>query len=371
MTRSSGAEPIEGARPVRWRRCAVAVGLAVLGWLTLRGVSSRPELVERFYSEGIFPAVRDVLRAVSGVSPVSLAELLLFVLGVWVLWLVVSAARLALLRRRPVRNLLLRGSTRAITWAGFGYFVFLLVWGFNHARRPYAWHAGLEVAPVTREELIDLGSWLVLECNRLGEVITDADLELEAGPGGVDPALLAGYEALGEEVPTLRAGAPLLREPWISPILSAGGISGIYSPFTAEAHLNRDIPAWSRPFAAGHEIAHLKGFAREDEAHCIAWQACRRSGDAGFEYSASMVALGEVLVALASVDPAAAGTLLGRLGPRGREDRRVSHEFWSSQRGPWMDFSTATNDAYLRSQGQEAGVKSYGRMVDLLVAERK
>lgn len=367
----SEVKPIDGEPPVRWRRCAVAVGLAALGWLTLRGVASRPELVERLYSEGLFPVVRDVLRGVSGVLPVSLAELLLFALAGWVLWLLVSAARLALSRRRRFRNLLLRGATRVVTWAGFGYTVFLLVWGFNHARRPYAWHAGLEVAPVTREELIELGSWLVLECNRLGEEITDGDLELEAGPGGVDPALLTGYEALGVEVPTLRAGAPLLRRPWISPILSAGGISGVYSPFTAEAHLNRDIPAWARPFAAGHEIAHLKGFAREDEAHCIAWQACRRSGDAGFEYSASMVALGEVLVALASVDPARASTLLGRLGPRGREDRRVSYEFWRSQRGPWMDFSTATNDAYLRSQGQEAGVKSYGRMVDLLVAERR
>ena len=29
------------------------------------------------------------------------------------------------------------------------------------------------------------------------------------------------------------------------------------------------------------------------------------------------------------------------------------------------------NDAYLRSQGQKDGVRSYGRMVDLLLAERR
>jgi hypothetical protein len=29
------------------------------------------------------------------------------------------------------------------------------------------------------------------------------------------------------------------------------------------------------------------------------------------------------------------------------------------------------NDAYLKSQGQREGVRSYGRMVDLLVGERR
>jgi hypothetical protein len=29
------------------------------------------------------------------------------------------------------------------------------------------------------------------------------------------------------------------------------------------------------------------------------------------------------------------------------------------------------NDAYLKSQGQAQGVRSYGRMVDLLLAERR
>jgi hypothetical protein len=29
------------------------------------------------------------------------------------------------------------------------------------------------------------------------------------------------------------------------------------------------------------------------------------------------------------------------------------------------------NDTYLRSQGQELGVRSYGAMVDLLLAERR
>jgi hypothetical protein len=358
-------------RPIPWRRCLVATLLALLGWAVLRTASHRPELVERYYSEAVFPPLRDGLRFVSSLLPFSLAELLLLLLVARIGWLVIGAFRSARAKRRRWGSLFLHGSVRGITFAGFVYLVFLLIWGFNHARLPYAAHAGLEVAPVSKGELFTLGLSLVHDCNRLGRGITDEDFLLEQGPGGVDPSLLRGYRALAEEVPTLKSGTPLLRLPWVSPLLSFCGIAGIYSPFTAEAHLNREIPAWVHPFAACHEIAHLKGFAREDEANFIAWQVCRRSGDVVFEYSASVRALGFVLSTLASVDRPSGQILFDMLEPRVRDDRRRSRDFWQAHHGPVMELSTATNDAYLRSQGQEAGVRSYGRMVDLLVAERR
>ncbi len=39
--------------------------------------------------------------------------------------------------------------------------------------------------------------------------------------------------------------------------------------------------------------------------------------------------------------------------------------------GPLMRLSEGMNDRYLRSQGQAEGVASYGRVVDLLVAEER
>ena len=48
---------------------------------------------------------------------------------------------------------------------------------------------------------------------------------------------------------------------------------------------------------------------------------------------------------------------------------RRSPSFLAVLRGPEHVFETV-NDAYLRAQGQD-GVTSYGRMVDLLLAERR
>lgn len=52
-------------------------------------------------------------------------------------------------------------------------------------------------------------------------------------------------------------------------------------------------------------------------------------------------------------------------------DLRENSAFWDQYEGPIADASTASNDAFLRGNLQEAGVNSYGRMVDLLVAEYK
>ena len=45
---------------------------------------------------------------------------------------------------------------------------------------------------------------------------------------------------------------------------------------------------------------------------------------------------------------------------------------WSRRyRSTLSEVGSAVNDTYLRAQGQAAGVASYGRMVDLLIAERR
>ena len=42
--------------------------------------------------------------------------------------------------------------------------------------------------------------------------------------------------------------------------------------------------------------------------------------------------------------------------------------FWNQFDGPVAEVSNQVNDAYLKANSQEDGVRSYGRMVDLLLA---
>jgi hypothetical protein len=57
-----------------------------------------------------------------------------------------------------------------------------------------------------------------------------------------------------------------------------------------------------------------------------------------------------------------------------QRDLKAIQQFWAAPSKAVQavrEVSSAVNDTYLKAQGQTQGVRSYGRMVDLLLAERR
>jgi len=52
-----------------------------------------------------------------------------------------------------------------------------------------------------------------------------------------------------------------------------------------------------------------------------------------------------------------------------RLDFADNNAYWARYEGPVAEVSTAVNNTYLRVNNQSDGVQSYGRMVDLLLAD--
>ena len=50
-------------------------------------------------------------------------------------------------------------------------------------------------------------------------------------------------------------------------------------------------------------------------------------------------------------------------------DLAAHRAYWKQFEGPVSDLGSSVNDAYLKANRQQDGVQSYGRMVDLLLAE--
>lgn len=48
-------------------------------------------------------------------------------------------------------------------------------------------------------------------------------------------------------------------------------------------------------------------------------------------------------------------------------DLAANREFWSAYDGKVAEVANQVNDSYLKANGQEQGVESYDRMVDLIV----
>jgi len=157
-------------------------------------------------------------------------------------------------------------------------------------------------------------------------------------------------------------------------ILSWLGIAGIYIPHTGEPLVNTGPEDWQIPFTAAHEAAHLRGWAREDEANYLAFWVLKDDSNPALAYSAWSTALLYVASALERAGPpgkAAWARVLATLDLGVRDDWKRSSAYWNRFKGPVREAASAVNDLYLKSQGQADGIKSYGRMVDLLLASEK
>jgi hypothetical protein len=344
--------------------------------VALQWAASRaPDLVERAYGRRLYPPIARSVAAVTGRIPLSVGEVLVVAAaGALVVWLGALAVRLWR-GRGARRRLLLVSAARLGSLGGAGYLVFLLLWGLNYHRPPLAVTAGLgeATAAVSVEELEHLCADLVAAANRTRAAVREDPQGVGRLQGGV-------RDALARAVPAVAAAASAyapLSAPFARPkpvLLSTGmsylGITGIYLPFTAEANVNAIVPASQLPFTGCHELAHQGGIAPEDEANFLAYAACVRHPDADFRYSGALNAALYALGALAGVD-AGRATRLAQWSPAVRRDLDALRAWNERYRGPAETAARAVNDAYLKAQGVPEGVRSYGRMVDLLVLERR
>lgn len=99
-----------------------------------------------------------------------------------------------------------------------------------------------------------------------------------------------GYRKLGDTYPYLWGGVWRTKPVLLSHWWSYTGITGMYFPFFAEANVNIDVPDSDIPATAAHELAHTRGFAKEDDCNFFAYLTATHSDSADFRYSGYMLA---------------------------------------------------------------------------------
>lgn len=356
----------------QWKRLPWLL-LIPLG-LLLPGLAARYPWAAEAYAQGIYPWISGALGTISGLFPVSLAELLLYGLllgaGGWLLASLVLTA----LKKRPLVKLLRLVLTLAIS-GGVLLNVFYIAWGFNYARPTLYTLLDLPVQERPVEELEALCRELAAEAASLREQVSqDADGVFYLPEGWRDSfsQLPAAYEALGAELPLFAQPAKAPKGVLLSEGMSWAGIAGIYIPFTAEANVNVHQPALLLLSSGAHEMAHYLGFAREDEANFIAYLACIHSQDPSIAYSGVMLALIHCGNQLYKADPAAYQAVWEAYYTQGMiRDLRQYNAYWDGYEGKVEAVVDQINDGYLKHNQQESGVQSYGMMVDLLLAWRQ
>lgn len=324
------------------------------------------------YSITVYPVLVNTIGRFSSIFPFSLSEAGLYLAAVFCI------LNLLFLIKKPLAAL-----SRLFFLACLLLFLYTAGCGINYYRTPFSYEAGMVMEQSSAGELYSLCLFLTEQINStLTETDHSGDALKGLYPGQTEDTPLPSaamlrelgmegvksMKGLGTAYPQLSGYYPYPK-PLMKPrLLSIQQLCGIYSPFTIEANYNREMPYYNIPHTICHELSHLKGFMREDEANFIGYLACIGSDSPDFRYSGYLTGWVYAGNALAKADLEAYYGLYGRLAPEAARDLAWNNQFWDRFDGKVAEASTQLNDRYLKANNQEDGVRSYGRMVDLMLA---
>lgn len=371
--------------------CALLALIAFIIYLIFRNVFSA-KTVSEIYTEKIFYYISWPIKKLAGFFPFSMAEIALYVLiisiavmifltllntGRAVVFFIMCKRRGLYCRKilmfRPAILLGLR--LTAIICAIIT--LFISFGGINYTGQTFAERAGYAIEDSDVSDLIQLCVVLGRKTSESREyVVTDLKGAIDENYKPYNPFRLINdaekaYKNLPEEYEYLKRDYPSVKPAVGSILMSNIHISGIYPYVFPEAIVNIYTPIMSLPHTICHEMAHQRGFAREDEANYIAYLACIQSDNPLIVYSGYYTAFSYAMNQLYVYDYESWATIKDYVNPDIISDMRRENTYWKQFETIDNKVTESVNDVFLEIMDVRDGVHSYGRMVDLLIAEAK
>lgn len=353
-------------RPLAWW-VWLAVGAGLLGamWLIWTVCSAFPAASAVFRRIAQF--LSSLLGAITGLIPIPVSELMIggLVLGS-ALWLVQA------LRKRDLAALV-RGLCRLVCLGCAAAFLFVFLYGVHHTAPSLASQMGLEVGKYTTAQLEAFLAQTVEQANALApQVPRDEEGTCDFGAfRDMAKQVSAEYARLADEYAVFdrpRTGL-VKRSLFGGRIMSYVDLAGYYFPWAAESTVSSDVVDTHIPFDIAHEAAHAAGIGPEAECNFAAWLACKDSEDLRFRYSGWLLAYIYAGNALYSADYDAWYRQYSRLCDESRHDLQVLNESLARFENTKVNqLGSRANDALIKATGQAEGIRSYGKVVDLMLA---
>lgn len=350
-------------------RFAVGGGTLLLGaagWLAARYADGFAD----FYGFTIYPAVVNIFARISGIFPFSLAEIMLMCGVLLVLTGLVYFA-VNMIRRKGRRLRLLLSSAATVVFAG-GILLFCYVYGMgiNYSRRPFSETAGLTTGKYSKEQVLATLEYAIGNLTAAGENITlDPEGHIIV-PEDISDRAGTAMRRLGEQYTELDSFYPRVKPVMLSELMCHAHITGIFTFYSMEANYNtKDVPE-ELGHTVCHELSHMTGFMREDEANFISYLACRGSGDEYLTYCGWYDITIYLLNAYyPETTPQEYSEVYMKIPEYTRKQLTMQNEFWDRYKHEFGEAAEAMNDIYLKINDQQEGTKSYGRVVDLVIAD--
>ncbi len=322
-----------------------------------------PEAVERWFSLGVYPPIQRTLTTTTNLLPFSFLDLLLVLLCAACAIAITRSSAAAIRTRRlaPIGRLILGLAAGAAAV----YLVFLALWGLNYRRVRLPDRLELSQTPTASDAVVALGLQAV---HHLNDLHAEAHRMGWRGAEWRSPTLTAAAASVQTRLSGAVPAVPgHLKGSMLGPYFRWTGVDGMVNPFGLEVIENPDLLPFERPFVAAHEWAHLAGFADESEANFVGFLTCMQAA-VPEQYSGWLYLYWQIA---GESDGRVRARLLGEMaaGPRADTEATISRlrrgEVPRLRVASWLVY-----DQYLKANKVEAGVRSYGAVVDLLVRAR-
>jgi hypothetical protein len=274
------------------------------------------------------------------------------------------------------RNRFGRFLKRLMLLAALLFFLYEACCGVNYYSQPFVSPETYESASFTVDQLAEFCEYTA---DKLQEIyasyphspVAESDASVPPYPewSGIAAGAVRAMENLGTEYPQLSGYYPQPKKLSIlSGLFSGMGVSGIYSPFTIEANVNGQMEGMEKPFTACHELSHLRGYMNEGEANYIGWLACIGSDESDFNRSGWLIAWIYAGRSLRQADPERFDEIRSRLPEAAIAEITANNEFWAEHETRASEVQNKVNDAYLKSNGVDEGIASYGQLTTLMLS---
>ncbi|OOB78778.1 MAG: hypothetical protein BEN19_08575 [Epulopiscium sp. Nuni2H_MBin003] len=337
-----------------------------------RSYQEFPEWWEKYYSLGINKFIIKILSYSVGFFPFSVFEVLVFLFAIFFVGYLLYTIYNIIKNYKIFYIILGRYLLNIAVIIAVLFSSFELLWGLNYKRPQFGVAEGLEIAEYTTDELGQLYSYLLETADGIREKLPENDegvVEMFGDYKDIFNRAQLGYDTLSSEFISLAGNYGNVKPFMISPLLNYTSITGMYSPFTGEPNVNVAIPSMYIPSTTCHEMAHQRGYGFEDQCNFIAFITCANHPDLDFQYSGYLLSIAYVSNALASSNFELLANINNNvMSDSIRRDLDYGNAFWDQFEGEVEVVADNINNAFLKSNGVQAGTQSYGKVVDLLLA---
>ena len=344
-------------------------------------------IAEEVFAKRIYKVISQVIGFLTGWLPFSLAEVIVAV-GPFVILVLLIRQIIRVIRAKKIISeysqksvgqirfqLIMTAVQNILCLISVIFFVYILLCGINYYRYSVQYYLGLSVENSSVEELEGLLIELAEKANSLRSNLTteneDGVYILPMSKRELGQEARQAYKNLAKEYEIFEGNYPAPKPVLFSKLMSYTQITGVFTCWTMEANVNIDISPYSIGSTMCHELAHLHGFMREDEANYISYMACLASDSLDLQYSGTMLALIHTGNALYRKDANRYMEVYQKYYSEAVvRDLIANNKYWDKfEETKVAETAEKVNDTYLKANNQTDGTQSYGRMVDLLLAE--